>query len=98
MAVDESRADQGYEWGVRILYAALIAGNLLLLWDQMKDSPSGLVMRARLAGWRAQLSDCEGCARRREWIHRQMGRVLWDATQTVEVGPDWDSKDREAPR
>lgn len=95
MAVEDSRADRGYEWGVRLLYVALVAGNLLLLWDQLKDSPTGVEVRARWKARWAQVQDCEGCARRREWIHRQVGRVLWDATQTVEVGPDWDKEDQQ---
>lgn len=87
-------ADQVYEWGVRLLYAALIVGNLALLWDAWKDTASGMEMRARWNTRMERVKNCEGCARRREWINRNVGRALWDAQQTVEVGPDWDDPHR----
>lgn len=80
----ESTADQAYEWFIRGLYAALILGNLLLIWDSYKDSPSGIELRARVGARWNQLKDCEGCARRREWFRKQAAHVLWDATEIVE--------------
>lgn len=94
--MDDSKADQAYEWGVRVLYAALIAGNLLLIWDAWKDTAAGIEFRAKMAARAERVRNCEGCARRREALRRATGRMMWDAAQTIEVGPDWD-KESEHP-
>ena len=94
--MDDSRADEAYEWGVRVLYTALIFGNLLLIWDAWKDTAAGIEFRAKLTARARRVRDCEGCSRRRDALRRATGRVLWDAQQTVEVGPDWD-KESERP-
>lgn len=82
--LEETVADRAYTWTVRLLYAGLIAGNLILIYDSWKDTPSGIEWRAKLRGLWTRARDCEGCARRREWINRQVGHVLWQATEIVE--------------
>ena len=79
-----TQADRAYEWTVRALYAALIVGNLVLFWDSYKGTASGMELRSRVRARWDRLQDCEGCARRKDWINRQVGRVLWEATEVVE--------------
>lgn len=88
----ESRAEQAYTWTVRIVYLALVVGNLALIYDTWKDSPAGIEWTARFRRRWQQLQDCEGCARRREMLRRARGRMMWDAVQTVEHGPEWDQQ------
>lgn len=80
----ESDADRAYEWTVRALYAALILGNLALIWESYKNTPSGIELRAKAAAWRQRVQNCEGCARRKKWLRAQTGRVIWEATEIVE--------------
>lgn len=82
--VEETAADTVYTWTVRLLYIGLIAGNLILIYDSWKDTPSGIEWRARVANRWLRIRDCQGCARRREWVNRQVGHVLWQATEIVE--------------
>ena len=83
-AVETGTADRAYEWTIRLLYAGLILGNALLVYDAWKESPSGIEWRARIRARVEKLRNCEGCARRREWLRKQTAHVLWEATEVVE--------------
>lgn len=92
---DTGAADQAYEWTMRILYGVLIVGNVLIAFESWKDTPNGQAFRARVSRWvagvRARANNCEGCAKRKAWLQAQRGRMMWDAVNTVERGPDWDA-------
>jgi hypothetical protein len=79
----ESPAADAYEWGIRLLYGALILGNLLIVWDAWKDSPSGIEWRAKARARAGRLRDCPGCQRRKAWI-RDRAHMLWQAEEIIE--------------
>lgn len=79
----ETGIDRAYEWTVRVLYAALIAGNLLIAWDAWKDTPSGIELRAKVRARVTRVKDCADCRRRKAWL-RDRAHMLWQATEIVE--------------
>ena len=80
--------DRLWRWGVRVLYVTLISAELWVLWDWWRETPSG---QETVARWRYKWADvkrraeeCEGCAKRREWLQRQTNRMHWQAMEIVE--------------
>ena len=85
---EESRAELTYRWTIRALYLTLLAANLYIVWDAYADTAEMLVfrakVRARVGPLLERLRNCEGCARRKEFIERQLNKVTYQATQIVE--------------
>lgn len=73
----EEALDTGRQWVTAVLYAGLVAGNLLIVWDWWRDTPQGQAFRARaharVAALRQKAQGCEGCARRKARL-----RQLWE--------------------
>lgn len=68
-------------WMIRVLYALAIAGNLWILWEQVKDSPDGQVLAAELRKVRTRLL---AAAQRPARERAAIGRMLWEAEQVIE--------------
>jgi hypothetical protein len=83
--VPESRA---WTWTVRTLYTGLIAANLWLAFDWWRQTDSGRDTierwRQRIEEAKARAENCEGCARRKEWLRVQANRMHWQAERIVE--------------
>ena len=47
MATDDDTGDALYRWTIRGLYVVAIGLNVWVLWDQVRDTPEGEVIRAR---------------------------------------------------
>lgn len=68
-------ADQR-SWLVPALYAALIAGNLLVAYDWWRRTPQGQATLERAGAWvrdlRTKAAECEGCAKRKAWLREHL--------------------------
>lgn len=75
-------------WVTGALYTALLAANLYLVFDWWRGTPQGEAVvarcQARIERARALAGECEGCARRKEWLQKQVNRVHWDAERIVD--------------
>jgi hypothetical protein len=75
-------------WVTGAIYTVLLAANLYLVYDWWRDTPQGEAViercRARVERAKALAGECEGCARRREWLAKQANRMHWQAREIVE--------------
>jgi hypothetical protein len=83
-------------WVTGILYTVLLAANLYLVYDWWRDTPQGeaVIMRCRARVERARqlAGECEGCARRKEWLAKQTNRMHWQAREVVEEAAESESE------
>ena len=75
--------DRLYRWTVRGLYVLAIGLNVWILWDQVRDSPEGVALRAKASGLRDAVSQPW---RDRQHFRRNANRVIYEATTIVEEG------------
>ena len=81
MAEESSRDDVVYRWTIRTLYLVGFALNAWLLWDQVKDTPEGQVLRARARSSWLVLSYP---LRERAIFRKQANQVVYEAITIVE--------------
>jgi hypothetical protein len=78
-----------YRRVVRSLYVIGLALNVWLIWEMVKDSPGVKTEIARgRAWWKAHVTDCEGCAKRKKQLRAKINRTLWEAEQIISEVPD----------
>jgi hypothetical protein len=75
--VDDERADLA-EWVRIAIICSLLAVDLIIVWEQVKDRPDVVI-------WRARITEAfVGPFRRARERRRAESRVVWEAMQAVE--------------
>ena len=70
-----------YRRTIRTLYVAALVLNAWVLWDQVRDTPEGVAMRARLQAVSDKLTKP---VRDRQRFRRHANAVIYEATTIVE--------------
>ena len=73
---------------IKIAYLLVIAGNLIVMYDLLKDTPPVVQLREAVRqGW-AKLQNCEGCAKRRAAFRAAHNRMMFEATELLAEGEE----------
>lgn len=83
--VSDDTDDIAYKWTVRTLYVTLIGLNIWVYWRMVRDDPEMAVARAQVDRMMARL---RAPFQRERAFRRAVGRMHWEALQTLETAPD----------